>query len=123
MRVNTVFEYPHSGSLVKYTLSQDPNTGNLTREYYTVGPIRFKLIPGRASGGRPVMYTDVKLNSFDRIVDIRDSGDSTLGGDAEFGYEVQMVVPVMNPFGFLDGYSYSMTRLNGNSLDPAAVGN
>jgi hypothetical protein len=122
MRLNTVFEYPHIGTLIKYTATTDPSTGKINRIYYEVGDIRVKVIPGRPSGGRPVLYTDEKLSSFDRIANIRDTGGKVLGGDTEFGYEINMVVPVLNPFGYLDGYSYGLTRLVGDPLDAKQFG-
>lgn len=109
MKYSTIFDYPHTGTLRRFTESTSPS-GAVIRNYFNDGEIKCKLIPQR-NIGKPVLYTDIQLQSFERVVDIVDADGKPILLDGISGYEINAVYPVINPMGIRDAFSYTLTRL------------
>ena len=103
MKANTVMPYLLRGERRTFEEVDDPVTGTTVREYndYTE-EVNIRLITGTQS--RPVMYTKVPFKIWDLITNVRDLNDQQVL--SEEGWFVFGYVPVVNPFGFSDGYAY-----------------
>jgi hypothetical protein len=119
MKYNTLFTFPYEGSWFKFLARQDPDTGTIFRNYYQDKQVKFKLIAGDPKGTRPVLYSTEKFSTFDRIGNIVDAKGESIFGDT--GYEIATVVPVVNPFGYIDGYAYGLQRLTVPPSDSVTV--
>jgi hypothetical protein len=105
--------------LVKFTTvesTDDTGAGGTFREYYYSHRIPAKIISGSPSINRPVLYTPAQLSSFERITDIRNPAGEPLLTPVNLGFEIISVYPVINPYGFADGFAYGLLRLSGDAL-------
>ena len=107
MRVNTLMPYLYTGTYMDYTETQDEASGDVRRTFFDAGPVACRVLLTDLK--RVVLYTDLQMRPFARVQDIRDQkGVEIIEGGV---FEIKDVLPVLNAFGFSDGYQYRVSQV------------
>lgn len=111
MKLNTISRYPHKALLSRVTYTLDPNTSLRVPSYIPTGiEVECKFIT--PSTGSAKVYSKTMLSTFDRLLTPVDAKGTPLFEDVTFlGFQVTTVAPIINNFGYIDGYAYGLLRL------------
>lgn len=104
MKLNTVMPYKHVAQRQAFTITQDPVTFEVVRSYYPAGSIALTFVS--QSRRTPTVYTDVDLELFDLVDQIVDLSGESIDDQV---WVVNYKMPVLNAFGYVDGYVYTLT--------------